>query len=241
MPRCATRRRARCSPRCGRWQAGWPATSLTWTCAGSAPNHAEGAGRVAGRGARQCPRGGHGGGGPRPRAARHPARIGRGRRGCLRPHGHHRRVPRGAPGRLRARARASVRPGRASPARARVVELSLLHELRGHGRRASTPPTSPRCSRSWATRCSWSATTAPCACMCTPTSPSGRSSCSSRSARCLASTWPTCTSRWPSARRASRASPRRRPGAPSWPSRAEPGSSGSTRSSESWWWTAERR
>ena len=35
--------------------------------------------------------------------------------------------------------------------------------------------------------------------------------------------------------------PRRRPGARSWPSRAEPGSSGSTRSSESWSWTAERR
>ncbi len=60
--------------------------------------HSDRAGRAARRGARERARGGHGGGGPRARAARHPARIGRGRRRRLRAHGDHRRVPRGAAG-----------------------------------------------------------------------------------------------------------------------------------------------
>ena len=41
-----------------------------------------------------------------------------------------------------------------------------------------------------------------CACTSTPTSPTWPSRCSSAAARCRASTSPTCTSRWPSVRRA---------------------------------------
>ena len=209
MPRCATPRRARCSPRCGRWPAGWPTTSRTWTCAGSAPKPRR-------RSRTSC--------WPRcstTRSRRAWRRWSRGPEqlailresgvvdaGRLRPDGHHRRLPRGAPGRLRARARASVRPGarctgpstsrrafataRTSRSRAQGLDAArftpLLEDhrrLRARGRRRA----------------------ARCACTCTPTSPSGRSRSSSRPARSLASTWPTCTSRWPSARRGSSGEP----------------------------------
>ena len=174
---------------------------------------ARGAGRAAGRGARERARGRQGGGRARPRAARHAARVGRGRRGRVRPDGD----PGGLPGRparrRRAAARAPVRAGGAAPARARVVELPLLHQLRRHRREPRRGPRSPRCSRTSATPCWSSATTARCACTSTPTSPTAPSRCSRARARCRASTSPTCTSRSPTAARGWRATARR-PGAP---------------------------
>ena len=139
----------------------------------------------------------------RPRAARGAARVGCRRRRRLRVDRDHRRLPRRAARRRRPRARAPICAGRAAPAGARVVELPLLHELRGHRQGPRRRAASRRCSSASATRCWSSATTARCACTCTRTSRTPRSASSRRSARSRASTSPTCTSRWPSARRAS--------------------------------------
>ena len=93
-------------------------------------------------------------------------------------------------------------PGRPPPARARVVELPLLHELRGHRREPRRRPFTPAARGARRLRARGRATTARCACTSTPTIPMPPWRCSSRWARSRASTWPTCTSRWPDRTRA---------------------------------------
>ncbi len=187
--------------------------------------HRRGAGRAAGGGARERARGGQGGGRARARAARRAARVGRRRRGRLRPDRDPGRLPRGPARRRRSAARAPVRARGAAPARARVVELPLLHQLRRHRREPRGRAASRRCSRTSATPSWSSATTARCACTSTPTSPTAPSRCSRARARCRASTSPTCTSRSPTAAPAWRATARR-PSAPPAPSSRWPAARG---------------
>ena len=97
--------------------------------------------------------------------------AGRGGRGRLRPDRDHGRLPRGAARRQAPPLEHHVRAGGAAPPRARVVELPLLHELRGDRRGARGGPLRPAAGGASATRCWWWATTARCACTSTPTSP----------------------------------------------------------------------
>ena len=90
-------------------------------------------------------------------------------------------LTRGAARRRRARARAPVRAGGAAPAPSTSRRASAT--ARTSPSRATSLDARPlhrRCSRRSATRCSWSATTARCACTSTPTSPSARSRSSRR-------------------------------------------------------------
>ena len=144
--------------------------------------HRRGAGRAARRGARERARGRQGGGRARARAAApccaRPGVVDAGAygltviiAGCL-------AALRGAG---RAAARAPVRARGAAPARARVVELPLLHQLRRHRRRASTRARFVARARGRSATPCWSwATTARCACTCTPTTRTPRSRCSTR-------------------------------------------------------------
>ena len=69
--------------------------------------------------------------------------------------------------------------GVAAPARARVLDLPLLHQLRGHRRGPGRRQPSCPARGASATACSWWATSARSACTCTPTSPRRRSRSSS--------------------------------------------------------------
>ena len=107
----------------------------------------------------------------------------------------------------RAAARAPVRAGRAPPARARVVELPLLHELRRHRRRARRRAFTARARGDGRLRAR--GRRRPHAARAPPHRRPGRAvAVFDRPARCRASTSPTCTSRWPSAARGWRATAR---------------------------------
>jgi hypothetical protein len=123
------------------------------------------------------------------------------RRRRLRAHRHLRRRDRRAARRRAAAARAP-RPGARHASPARVLDLPLLHELRGHGEDLEPTPWITRWRRS-ATPCSWSATAhaqgpRP------HRRPERATRCSTGAARSRGSTSPTCTSRSPRAERARR-------------------------------------
>ena len=89
------------------------------------------------------------------------------------------------------------RPRHPSPAR--VIDLPLLHQLRGHRRRARAAARSSRRSSSSATRC-WSSATRPRSrSTSTPTIPTPPPRRLTAPARSRTSMSPTCSSRWPGA------------------------------------------
>ncbi len=114
--------------------------------------HAGGAGRAARRGARERARGRQGGGGARPRAAADPARGRRGRRRRLRPHRDRRGLSRGAARRRppRSSRTSTRRPRCTGPSTSR--RASATAPTSPSPARASTPAASRRCSRTSATR-----------------------------------------------------------------------------------------